>query len=84
MQLCHTAVGIEERLFQLISHMAHGPTPVMVDGNSTQQERDQLAWWRVLYLLPRWLLATVPEAAREDDESITQVVEARCWAFMRF
>ena len=83
-QLCHTAVDIEERLFQLISHMAHGPTPVMVDGNSTQQERDQLAWWRVLYLLPRWLLATVPEAAREDDESITQVVEARCWAFMRF
>ena len=51
---------LDEGLYRLLNHIARADTPAPVTAASTQLEKDQYAWWNVLYLLPRWLLWSSP------------------------
>lgn len=79
-QCAQLSDDLDEGLYRLINHIAHGDTLPPVTADSSQPQQDQYAWWSVLYLLPRWLLWSLPD----EVESIGHTVEVRCARFMRF
>ena len=61
------------------NHQVHGDTPRRVEhDHATQEEKDQLAWSAVPYLLQRWLLFTADQTDNEPDGATTTAGHVVC------